>query len=722
MTTRRRFIQGLTAFAPIFPLGQAFAASPDPSRLALVIGNSTYRDAPLVNPVNDARAVAGLLGQAGFTVSSQLNVQRVAMMAAIEKFAVDVRKSETKLVMFYYAGHGAQLDWRNYLLPVDAVADSSSQLRQSCIDLNELIGQLGKSKDKTFVIMLDACRNNPFGSSYQPEQKGLSQFDAPVGSLLAYATSPGNVASDGAGQNGLYTENLVRELSVRGTRIEDALKRVRLNVRLASRGAQIPWETTSLEDDVFIFNDGKKKLSEEEQEQLLEADLNEWARIKTSGNVEDWVGYLRNFPNGRFAEIAQTRLTRLLTPVAKPEPVSVAVAAPAEPAPAPQAVATAVTTPDGKQALDVACAAPAGEIKRNLAVRNNCVVTAQAPTPAPMAVGAATPVAAAVAEVVAAATSALAVVTETVTAAASVSAPVPVSAPVAAATPAMAPTPEPVMAAAPAPVAAPAAVSDPAPAPAAAAAPVNAPLPEPVTAAAPAPAPVAAEPFAQSAAATPAIDLAPNRPVSQFLKVSANPFSAGRYPLGRKFSIGDAATYRNSDLITDVERDSFSLRVTGVDLDNDRIELNNGKFIIDSMGNYLRTPVGGESDVPQQFNPAELQIGKTWSAGWKQDNVRWGKDVVSLDLRIAAFEKVRVPAGEFMAFRIDILGWHLRNPGTFKREERFWLVPGINFAIKGERTMRHPRGALIRTDRLELVSLRQQAIDVSLQPATRVAG
>ena len=652
--------------------------------------------------------MADLLGQARFTVSSQLNAPKLDMMAAIEKFAVDVRKSETKLVMFYYAGHGAQLDWRNYLLPVDARADNAALLRQSCIDLNELIGQLGKSKDKTFVIMLDACRNNPFGSSYQPEQKGLSQFDAPVGSLLAYATSPGNVASDGAGQNGLYTENLVRELSVRGTRIEDALKRVRLNVRMASRGAQIPWETTSLEDDVFIFSDGKKKLTEEEQEQLLEADLNEWARIKTSRNVDDWVGYLRNFPNGRFAEIAQTRLTRLLTPIVKPEPISVAVAAPAAPTPV-SAPAPAPAAPASQQAIDVVCADSSGELKRNLVIRNNCAVSTPTPVPAPVAVATAAPDAAAPEMVAAVAPTPVAPVTPA-TAMASV------SAPVAAATSATAAALELVAVVVPTPVVVPVPVVAlaPAPAPVVAAAPAPLASTAPVSAPAPAPAPVAAEPRVQPVSATPAIELDPSRPLPPMFQVSANPFSAGRYPLGRKYSLGDTATYRTSDMLTEVEGEPSRLKVTALDFDLDRVELNDGKFIIDSMGNYLRTPGGGESDVPQQFNPAELQIGKAWSAGWKQMNRRWGKEVVTLDLRISAFEKVRVPAGEFMAFRIDVRGWQQRNHGVLKREQRIWLVPGVNFPIKGELLVSIPeqRQRLVRTDRMELVSLRQQTIDV----------
>jgi len=338
MTTRRSFIKTLAAIPPALSFRRSWAANPtsDPSRLALIIGNSSYHSAPLVNPANDAKAVAGLFAQAGFTVDSRLNATRTDMMSAIEHFGTAAKRPETKLVVFYYAGHGAQLDWRNYLLPVDAVVEKQEHMKQRCVDLGLLLGRFSAAKDKTFIVILDACRNNPFGTSYRPEQKGLSQFDAPVGSLLAYATSPGNVASDGDGDNGLYTENLVRELSKRSTRIEDALKRVRLNVRLASHGEQIPWETTSLESDVFIFNEGQKKLTEAELENLAEADITEWSRIKSSRKTDDWIGYLRNFPNGRFAEIAQMRLTRLLAETEKPTTAKVAptVPAPAKPTPA----------------------------------------------------------------------------------------------------------------------------------------------------------------------------------------------------------------------------------------------------------------------------------------------------------------------------------------------------------------------------------------------------
>lgn len=356
MTTRRRFLQAAASLPPLLAMRRVRAAG-DPARLALVIGNSAYRQAPLVNPGNDARAMATLFDEAGFTVDTRLDAGRTDMLAAIDRFGGAIRRPDIKQVVFYYAGHGVQLEWRNYLLPVDAEVDSAEQVKQRCIDLNQLLGQFGAAKDKTYIIILDACRNDPFGSAYRPEQKGLSQFDAPVGSLIAYATSPGNIASDGGGKHGLYTENLMRELSKRETRIEDALKRVRLNVRLASRGAQIPWETTSLETDFFLFKGAQKKLSEAEIEKELEADVEAWTRIKGSHKQDDWVAYLRDFPNGRFTEIAQMRLARLLAETEK-----AAVIAAATPGiPVVRTDAEYEVLPKGSTYLD-----PQGKLRRKL--------------------------------------------------------------------------------------------------------------------------------------------------------------------------------------------------------------------------------------------------------------------------------------------------------------------------------------------------------------------
>ena len=274
-STRREFLRlgAALALAPgvVLPAG----AAADPSRIALVVGNDAYPGAPLGNAVNDAKAMAGLLERAGFGVDLRTNADRVTLFDATKRFAESAQRNEAKLVFFYYAGHGAQLDWRNYLLPVDARVNTAADLPAQCLDLASLLTGLAQAKGRTFVIVLDACRDNPFGGAFRPAQKGLSQFDAPPSSLLAFSTAPGSVAADAigsGGQSGLYAEHLVRELGAPATRLEDALKRVRLAVRIASKGAQVPWESTSLESDVFLFPQARK-LSEAELEAQMRREL-----------------------------------------------------------------------------------------------------------------------------------------------------------------------------------------------------------------------------------------------------------------------------------------------------------------------------------------------------------------------------------------------------------------------------------------------------------------
>jgi uncharacterized caspase-like protein len=140
------------------------------------------------------------------------------------------------------------------------------------VDVNSLIVGIRKAHNPMNLIILDACRDNPFGSSARLDQKGLSQLDAPPGTLLAYATAPGNTAIDGESENGLYTEHLLREIKVPEVKVEDVFKRVRLAVRRRSKGLQIPWESTSLEEDFwFISPTALKKLAEEEVEREFPA-------------------------------------------------------------------------------------------------------------------------------------------------------------------------------------------------------------------------------------------------------------------------------------------------------------------------------------------------------------------------------------------------------------------------------------------------------------------
>lgn len=319
VSPRRGFLRAVAALAAA-AAGGARPAAGGSSRVALVVGNDRYALRPLANAANDARAVGELLKSAGFEVQSRIDATAEDLSKSVREFGERLGAPDVALGAFYYAGHGVQVDWRNYLLPVDARIASRADLQRQAFDLGDVLAALPRAGGKSFLIILDACRDNPFGASFVPDRKGLAPFDAPVGTLIAFSTSPGSVASDGAGGNGLYTENLVRELAIHGAPLEDAFKRVRVNVSLASRGAQVPWESTSLTGGVYVFP-AEAPLSEEEAEKRFEAEVAYWNRVKGSKDPTDWAGLLRAFPNGKLSEIAQARLNALLAGVLASTPV-----------------------------------------------------------------------------------------------------------------------------------------------------------------------------------------------------------------------------------------------------------------------------------------------------------------------------------------------------------------------------------------------------------------
>lgn len=282
-------------------------------KVALVLGNSQYARSPsLVNPANDAKAISEVLRQSGFDVTSKLDATLDDMAAAIKTY-VQMLSAKKAVGLFYFAGHGVQLSWRNYLVPVDAAVRRLEDIQKSCVDLTLLIEGINKASNPMNVVILDACRDNPFGADARLEARGLSQMDAPHSTLLAYATAPGNVASDGEGANGLYTENLLREMRVPDAKIEDVFKRVRLNVRRRTNGQQIPWESTSLEEDFYFVPPKElKRLSEAEATRDFETELAIWEKIKASKESEPLEDYLRRYPGGKFSELAQFQLDRVL--------------------------------------------------------------------------------------------------------------------------------------------------------------------------------------------------------------------------------------------------------------------------------------------------------------------------------------------------------------------------------------------------------------------------
>ena len=225
-------------------------SSPKPQRLALVIGNGTYRDAPLPNPVNDAADMAKVLEASGFTVIKRENATLREMHLALREFGDRLGRQSTGL--FYFAGHGLQVRGRNYLLPVDADIAREDEVAFSALDLGAVMEKLDSAKNPVNIVVLDACRDNPFGNRVHASAKGLAPIDAPPGTFIAYATAPGSTAADGGGRNGLYTQHLVRQIDRPGFPIEEVFKAVRAGVRTDSKNLQVPWESTSLETP-FLF-------------------------------------------------------------------------------------------------------------------------------------------------------------------------------------------------------------------------------------------------------------------------------------------------------------------------------------------------------------------------------------------------------------------------------------------------------------------------------------
>ena len=225
-------------------------------KLALVVGNSAYQNGgALKNPVNDARSMSATLKQLGFEVMYHDNVSQSDMKRAIDAFGQKLKGYEVGL--FYYAGHGIQYKGRNYMIPVEADLKAEQQIEYDCIAADRVLAYMEYAKSKVNIIVLDACRNNPFERSWNRSANGsgLAFMNAPTGSMIAYATSPGTTASDGTGSNGLYTSALLKHMNTPNITIEQMFKRVRGEVEEKSNGKQVPWESTSLKGE-FYFRAG----------------------------------------------------------------------------------------------------------------------------------------------------------------------------------------------------------------------------------------------------------------------------------------------------------------------------------------------------------------------------------------------------------------------------------------------------------------------------------
>lgn len=240
-------------------LGTGFSApARAENRMALVIGNSAYQTvSALPNPANDAKAVSELLTSAGFEVVPAADLSLADMRIAIRDFTslVSAKGSDT-VALIFFAGHGLQVDGDNYLVPVDARIKREADVSMEALRLTDVMNALSAAPARTRIVILDACRNNPFSDINKTTGRGLAIVDAPNGSIVAYSTAPGAEAEDGAGANSPFTAAFTSVAKEPGLPIEIAFKRVRLAVNQVTSGRQTPWESSSLTIEFSFFPSG----------------------------------------------------------------------------------------------------------------------------------------------------------------------------------------------------------------------------------------------------------------------------------------------------------------------------------------------------------------------------------------------------------------------------------------------------------------------------------
>jgi Caspase domain/PAN domain len=289
------------------------------NKMALVIGNSRYSQLPaLANPANDAKLLGENLQALGFTVTSVTDQSQAQMKSAIAQFTqrVTVAGPDT-IAMMYYAGHGVQIDGTNYLIPVDANVQTAGDVLLGAVSATDLLKTLELASAKVNVLVLDACRNNPFKSNTRSISRGLARVEAPPGSIVAYATAPGQVAADGESGNSPYAEALARNLVTPGLALEAVFRQVRIEVSQKTSNAQIPWEETSLTQEVVLQPAGIQAAIKPQPTPAQTTSTPELEAARAymvavgSNKIEDYMAFLQKHPVAKEAPLALRNIEML---------------------------------------------------------------------------------------------------------------------------------------------------------------------------------------------------------------------------------------------------------------------------------------------------------------------------------------------------------------------------------------------------------------------------
>jgi formylglycine-generating enzyme required for sulfatase activity len=301
-------------------------------RLALVVGNSAYQGLPaLRNPASDAKAVAAALQDIGFELvggEALLDLDRQGLEKAIQKFGKAL--SGGSVGLFYYSGHGVQVDGKNYLIPVSANVERRADIKFQLVDMDVVLDEMAYANTQTNLIILDACRTNPYTArGFKGSAQGLAPMDAPRGTFIAYSTAPGKVAADGTAQNSPYSAALAEAIRKPGLRIEDVFIQVGLAVEKSSGGDQQPWQSNNLRGVFRLLpqpGQGETKAptpapapsAAPAQEAAFEMKF--WESAEKTGDVKDYQAYLDAYPAGKFASLARLRIEEKQAKAAEPAP------------------------------------------------------------------------------------------------------------------------------------------------------------------------------------------------------------------------------------------------------------------------------------------------------------------------------------------------------------------------------------------------------------------
>jgi uncharacterized protein (TIGR01370 family) len=297
----------ILALTLAFASGLAPQAPLAETRIALVVGNGNYSSvSSLANPGRDATLIAETLGELGFEVTLLVDSNQVELRRGISQFGRELRDAGRDATgLFYYAGHGVQSFGTNYLLPIDISLSDAADLDLAAIEAESILQQMDSAKNRVNIVILDACRNNPFENIPAFNDNGLAEMKAPTGTFLAYATAPGGVALDGLDGNSPFTRALAGEMTVPGVPIEQMFKQVRVAVLKDSGGRQTPWDTSSLTSD-FTF--APRDLASPEEV----AELQLWNSVRSTRDPAQLKLFLLAYPKSQFGQDVRKLLSEVI--------------------------------------------------------------------------------------------------------------------------------------------------------------------------------------------------------------------------------------------------------------------------------------------------------------------------------------------------------------------------------------------------------------------------